>query len=271
MRVIRSLFLILVTLLSLFVTITGLTAEIGSTAKILQILFVPVTVYLIYILGEHIFKKTSVFDQKSGFRRFLIYYCFIVTTAVISVGFLSAMNLPQFISALIFSPMAVYFLLLVRPRQKAAFPLPIIKKAAAEVQAVESLAQPSDTVDTDRRNFLKLIGSAGILAVILGLFSKRSGIPSFLGNADNGEPLTLRNASGNVIDPAENSPTSGYNISQIDDSTPAYFGFVNKDGAWFIMREGEDNAFRYAKGTNSFTTNWESRAKLNYDYFDKVY
>lgn len=271
MKTVRSLFLVFVTLLSLFVSVTGLTTNIDLAARILQILFLPVTVYLLYVLIEHVFKKTSVFDQKSGLRRVLIYYCFIMTTVLIIVGFFSAMNLPQLISALIFSPMAIYFLLLVLPRRKTAFPIPVIKKVASEIQAVEALAQPSETVDTDRRNFLKLIGSAGILAVILGLFSRRSGIPSFLGNADSGEPLTLKNASGNVIDPAENSPTSGYNISQIDDSTPAYFGFVNKDGAWFIMREGEDDAFRYAKGDNNFTKSWESRAKLNYDYFDKVY
>jgi hypothetical protein len=271
MKTIRTLFLILVTLLSLFVSITGFTAKIDLAARILQILFLPVTAYLLFILIEHITKKTSVFDQKSGLRRVLIYYCFIVATALVSVGFLSAMSISQFISALIFSPMAIYFLLLVRPRRKVAFPMPIIKKVTGEVQAVESLAEPTAKIDVDRRNFLKLIGSAGILAVIFGLFSRRSGVPSFLGNVDSGEPITLKNAAGSVIDPAENSPTSGYNISQIDDSTPAYFGFVNKDGAWFIMREGEDSAFRYAKGENNFTKSWESRAKLNYDYFDKVY
>jgi hypothetical protein len=270
MKKVRSLFLVLVVLLSLFVSVTGLVAKVNLASRILQILFLPVTAYLLYVLVEHVTKKTPIFDQKSGWRRGIIYYCFILTTALVSVGFFSAGNLPQLISALIFSPMAIYFLIIVLPHRKTAFPIPGIGKAMKVVD-LKSLTAPAAKIDIDRRNFLKLIGSAGILAVILGLFSKRPGIPSFLGNVEALEPLTLKNTSGNIIDPAENSPTSGYNISQIDDSTPAYFGFVNKDGAWFIMREGEDDAFRYAKGENNFTTNWESRAKLNYDYFDRVY
>ena len=271
MKTVRSLFLILVFLLSLFVSVTGLVAKIDLASRILQILFLPVTAYLFYVLIEHISKGTSVFDHKAGFRRALIYYCFVITVTVVSISFLSALNFPQLISSLVFSPMAVYFLILVLPRRKTAFPIPILRKAPSKAKVLESLVAPTEKVDTDRRNFLKLIGSAGILAVIFGLFSRRSGVPSFIGNADTGEPITLKDASGNVINPAENSPTSGYSISQIDDSIPAYFGFVNKDGAWFIMREGEDGAYLYAKGVNNFTTNWESRAKLKYDYFDRIY
>ena len=271
MKTVRSLFLILVTLLALFVSVTGLFAQIDLAGRILQILFLPVTVYLLYVLIEHAIKKTPVFDQKSGWRQVLTYYCFIVTAALVGVSFFSALNLPQLISAVLFSPMAIYFLLLVWPHRKMAFPTPIIKKATGKLIALEPATEPTSKLDNDRRNFLKLIGSAGILAIILGLFSRRPGISNFMGNVDAGEPITLKNASGNIIDPAESSPTSGYNISQIDDSTPAYFGFVNKDGAWFIMREGEDDAFRYAKGGNNFNTNWDSRAKLNYNYFDRVF
>ena len=263
MKIVRSLFLILVTLLSLFVSVTGLFAEIDLASRILHILFLPVAAYFIYVLVEHILHKTPVFDQKTGFRRVLIYYCFIVTAAVVIVSFISSLNFPQFLSSLLFSPMAIYFLLLVWPRRKEALPL--------KQSELKSLLAPVPKLDVDRRNFLKLIGSAGILADIWGLFSKRGGISSFLGNTDAFESITLKNTSGNVINPAENSPTDGYNISQIDDSIPSYFGFVNKDGGWFIMREGEDSAFRYVKGDGNFTVNWSNRAKLNYSYFDKVF
>jgi hypothetical protein len=130
---------------------------------------------------------------------------------------------------------------------------------------------PAAKIDLDRRNFLKLLGSAGILAVILGLFSRRSGIPSFWGGVGSFESLTIKDSSGNVIDPAESSPTEGYNISQIDDSVPAHFGFVNKDGAWFIMKECEDGAYLYCKGEKDFAKNWESRTKLTYNNFEEVF
>ena len=262
MKAARTLFLILVTLLSLFVSIMGLAANLDSAARILQILFLPVTAYFIYVLVEHLLHKTPVFDPKTGWRRIIIYYCFIVTATVVALGFLSALNFPQLVSALIFSPMAIYFLLLVWPRRQEALPLAKVK----------ALVAPAAKLDTDRRNFLKLIGSAGIAAVILGLFGKRSGIGSFLGNpVSSFKSITLKDPSGNVVDPAQTSPTDGYSISQIDDSLPSYFGFVNKDGAWFIMREGEDSAFRYVKGDSNFTTNWSNRTKLNYNYFDKVF
>jgi len=271
MKTFRSLFLILVTLLSLFVSITGLVAKIDLAARILQILFLPVTAYLIYVSAEHILHKTSVFVQKTGFRRLIIYYCFIVTTTVVSLSFLSSFSFPQFLSSLIFSPMALYFLLLVWPRRKEALLVSESPRTAGKQSEFKSLLAPAPKLDVERRDFLKLIGSAGILAVILGLFSKRPGIPAFLGNVDSLESVTLKDTSGNVINPAESSPTEGYNIAQIDDSIPSYFGFINKDGGWFIMREGEDEAFLYTKGDSSFTINWSNRAKLNYNSFDGVF
>ena len=271
MKTFRSLFLILVTLLSLFVAITGLVAKIDLASRILLMLFLPVTAYLVYVTAQHISNKTPVFGQKTGFRRVIIYYCFILTTTVVSLSFLSSRNVPQFASSLIFSPMALYFLLLVWPRRKEALLLSQGGRTAAGQPEYKSLPAPATKLDVDRRNFLKLIGSAGILAVILGLFSKRSGVPAFLGNVDSFESVTLKNTSGNVINPAESSPTEGYNISQIDDSVPAHFGFINKDGAWFIMKESEDGAFHYTKGEKDFATNWGNRAKLKYNNFDEVF
>ena len=253
MKTAKSTFLIFVTLLSLFVSVSGMGAKIDTTGRILQILFLPVTGYLLYVLARHLFIKAPVFDQKTGLARVLIYYCFIVSTAVVAISFLSSVDLPEFLSALIFSPMAIYFLLLVWPNKKQA------------------LVSPTPNIDTNRRDFLKLIGSAGILALIMGLFGRRGGISPIMGGNIETESITLKNVSGNVINPAENSPTDGYSISQIDDSVPAYFGFVNKNGGWFIMREGEDSAYRYAKGESNFTQSWANRLKLDYNYFDKVF
>jgi hypothetical protein len=63
----------------------------------------------------------------------------------------------------------------------------------------------------------------------------------------------------------------GYFISdKDDDATPNYYGFVDKDGNWYILKEtvsaGADT-YRYAKGTTGYTTAWTGRAGLTYDYF----
>jgi hypothetical protein len=62
-----------------------------------------------------------------------------------------------------------------------------------------------------------------------------------------------------------------YEISDVDDAAyPAYYGYIEKDGAWYIMEENA-GAFRYAKGASNYTTSWTNRAALVYDYYDAVF
>ena len=67
----------------------------------------------------------------------------------------------------------------------------------------------------------------------------------------------------------------GYKITdKDDDATPNYYGYTDKDGNWYILKEvvspGADT-YRYAKGTSDYTTNWTGRAGLSYDYFYNVF
>lgn len=64
-----------------------------------------------------------------------------------------------------------------------------------------------------------------------------------------------------------------YKVNDIDvDSDPQYFGFTDKDGNWYISKKTESSgAFRYAKGTSNYTTNWSGRSLLSYDYFYNVF
>jgi hypothetical protein len=66
-----------------------------------------------------------------------------------------------------------------------------------------------------------------------------------------------------------------YKISdKDDDASPNYYGFVSKNGAWYILKEtvlaGADT-YRYAKGSSDYTTNWTNRASLSYDYYHNVF
>ena len=94
---------------------------------------------------------------------------------------------------------------------------------------------------------------------------------AFFGSVPGPGTVSLKDTSGAQIDPAIKTPTDGYKISQIDDSSPAFYGFIDKTGAWFIMKEDSTGAYRYAKGSSSFSTNWTNRAILSYDYFDAIF
>jgi|SRR6185436_826919 len=71
------------------------------------------------------------------------------------------------------------------------------------------------------------------------------------------------------------NPLDKYKIAnKDDDGTPNYYGFTDKDGNWYILKEtisaGADT-YRYIKGSSDFPTNWTGRAGLSYDYFENVF
>lgn len=266
-----TLFLILAASLALFVTITGLTTKTDLPSRMLQILFLPVPIYLSYLVIGRLQGNENPVDSTSLWQRFTIYYCFILTTIFVATSFVSANTIPNFFSSLIFSPLAIYFLFLVWPKYKFSYAK--VNRGTENEAELKSDNGSFIKVDVDKRDFLKLVGSAGVLALILGVFNKRSSIAPFFGNlGDGGGAVTIKDQSGNDITPAQNSPTDGYNITQIDDATStSYFGFINKNGQWFIMKEADDNSYRYVKGDNDFSGNWERRKNLTYDYFDKVF
>jgi hypothetical protein len=68
---------------------------------------------------------------------------------------------------------------------------------------------------------------------------------------------------------------SNYKISdKDDDASPNYYGFIDKDGNWYILKFTESagaDTFLYCKGTSGYTTNWTSRAGLTYQQFNLVF
>jgi hypothetical protein len=70
-------------------------------------------------------------------------------------------------------------------------------------------------------------------------------------------------------------PIEGYQLAdKDDDASPNYYGFVNAEGHWYILKEelspGNDT-YRYTKGTKDYPTNWANRTTLTYDYFYNVF
>lgn len=64
-----------------------------------------------------------------------------------------------------------------------------------------------------------------------------------------------------------------FTISDIDDAAnPKYYGYIDKEGSWYIMEENTTNkSFRYAVGDTDYPTNWTARAGLTYDYYNNVF
>ncbi len=203
--------------------------------------------------------------------RLLTYYSFIITTAMVALGFLSAQTLPQLISAALFSPLAIYFFLQVLPRRNHSVHIPKIVLAPAQLEPEPSKPPLiAKSFDFDRRAFLKLIGSAGISVFLFSLFTKNAE-GAFFGSVPGPGTVSLKDSAGNKIDPSEKQPTDGFKINQLDDSAPAYYGFTKKGGAWFIMKEDATGNYRYTKGLSGFPINWTNRASLTYDYYDNIF
>lgn len=78
----------------------------------------------------------------------------------------------------------------------------------------------------------------------------------------------LCDASGRLI---TDNPLSGYKVSDEDGSSPAYYGYINSAGGWYIIKAttaGSVISYRYAAGASDYTTNWTGRTGLTYNYFN---
>jgi len=115
----------------------------------------------------------------------------------------------------------------------------------------------------------------GILAY--SILNPREAGAAFFGSVPGPGTVALKDTAGNQIDPAEKYPTSGYGITEIDDDgTTLYYGFVDKGGAWYILKEteavGEESSYRYVKGATDFSTEWGDRkTRTDYGYFDQAF
>lgn len=53
-----------------------------------------------------------------------------------------------------------------------------------------------------------------------------------------------------------------------------YYGFEDKIGAWYILRESKtlgNEEYRYTKGISNFLTNWGNRLTLTYQDYNLVF
>lgn len=211
-------------------------------------------------------------------RKTLIFICFIIATAVVFGMFISATTYIQLAVAVVTYPLLVYVTFVVFPRRNFSHTLPASTIALQHPQVAKKIesvkAEGISIADIDKRIFLKLIGAAGISLFLFSIFSKKVQGLFFQGvqsPAVSGR-LALEDLEGKKVNPAQSHPTDGYSIAEVDDNSVTFYGFTNKDGAWYVMRDDPNTgSFRYSKGDSNFPGNWTNREKLKYDYFSNVF
>lgn len=213
-------------------------------------------------------------------NRILIYYSFFICLFLTIVGVFSAKNTNQLLTSFIYLPLIFYFgTKILHIMIKKSPNKNVTKNKNYSIQSSSSNFQkaivpeeiPMGVADNDKRLFLKLIGSTGVSLLFMALFTKKAQA-AFFGSVPGPGVVAIKDSAGNKIDPAEKNPTDGYEITEIDDSgSPAYYGFVKKTGAWYIMLEDSSGGYRYAKGSSDFAISWTGRALLSYDYFNSIF
>jgi hypothetical protein len=210
-------------------------------------------------------------------RKTITYSGFAAVSLAVVAAFMTAKTYTQLGIAVLLYPLIVYFAyrLFIRRTRK----VPVVTPVQPAVQPVETVKvekvkakkEGTGISDNDKRDFLKMIGAAGLSFFLFSIFNRRAeGL--FFGKAAGSGITTLEDSTGKKINPAERQPTDNYLISEIDDNLIAFYGFTNKDGAWFILKEDPDEgSFRYIKGESNFSNNWTNRDNLNYDYYHNVF
>ncbi|MDD5416195.1 MAG: hypothetical protein PHE48_04300 [Candidatus Daviesbacteria bacterium] len=269
--------LLLVILLTLGAAFSAQTASV-----IPLVLFLPITVYFLSLFLGKINGYRFSFPFQKPLSTLDLYYGFIVVAIMTISGLVGAKNISQMISGIIFLPLAGYFILQVLPKKRQAINIPAIilepKKLKQLKRKVKHEDEPTKLprIDVDRRQFLKLISAAGLSLFLFSIFAKKAQA-AFFGSVPGPGTVALKDISGVQINPAQKQPTDGYKITQMDETSDApntYFGYLNKDGAWFIMKDDGSGNYRYKKGASGFTdadTGWPKRKDLTYGYFDAIF
>jgi len=200
------------------------------------------------------------------FKKIIIYIGLIISSLVIIGMFVTATSYLQLGVAIICYPLFVYFIF-----KSFLHKIPKVnyQKTLVPPQNQVKMSKSSGGItDTKKRDFLKIIGTAGISFFLFSLFSRKKEIP-FIGQLTGGRMPVAPSSGG---DKNDTRPTDDYQITEIDEGEVAYYGFTDMGGAWFIMKENSDTgSFRYYQGDKGFSQNWNNREKLKYDYFYKTF
>ena len=214
-------------------------------------------------------------------KKVLTYTSFIITSLLVILAFITATTYTQLGVAVVFYPFIAFFAYklfgvrgekAITASRKTLAIEPPTNVGVDQLETTDLKKEKNAIVaDINKRAFLKIIGATGISYFLFSLLNRRSE-SFFFGRSAEAGISSLTDEGGKKISPSERQPLDGYIISEIDDGYIAYYGFINNNGAWYVMKEDpEDGSFRYIKGSTNFSNNWVSRENLDYDYFHNIF
>jgi len=140
-------------------------------------------------------------------KKLLIYYCLLAVALVVIAGFISARSFTEIASAILFYPMVIYFVSQsIPPKKKTIIHSKDISPVELKLEGEEKIY----ISDSNKRAFIKLIGSAGLSLFLFALFTKKAQA-AFFGSGGGPGIVALKDTTGTTIDPAKHHPTDESN------------------------------------------------------------
>jgi len=267
----------------------GLPSAGTSADWVLLLFLLPAAIYFTFVLAGKIrgIKRILALRGLSLIKTLTFCLSLVTTSLLLTSNLLGADAPSEYLFALIVSPLPIYFWGAVVGRIiRGLRKLPQDKVTTQERLATEEETAPvtpsayeeirkDQATEPSRRDFLKRIGSVGLGILVYSILNPREAGAAFFGSVPGPGTVSIKDTTDTKIDPAISSPTDAFGIYEIDDGDPAYYGFINKAGYWYILQEDEtagDFSYRYLKGgPNDFPANWAGRGGWTYQYFNQIF
>jgi len=77
--------------------------------------------------------------------------------------------------------------------------------------------------------------------------------------------------NGAKFTPAKEETLQSIADAKYTDDDGTYISYLNRDGSWLIMKLLESGGARWARGSSDYASAWESRAELEYKYYNLIF
>lgn len=279
---------------------SGVRSAGTSADQVLLLFLLPVAVYFAFLLLGKIrgIRRVLVLPGLSAIKPLAFSLSLVTTSLWLSASLLGATNSSEYLFTLLILPLPLYFWGVAVGRLKKGLGKPRAEgdwtrgrmdegtsrqvdewTTGKEVAPAVAAPLSRDQVgEPQRRDFLKRIGGLGLGLLIYSILNPKQVGAAFFGSVPGPGTVSIKDTTDTKIDPAVKdyqALTKPYAISAIDDGTISYYGFIDKDGKWYILKEGPEtgyDSYLYVKGDTNFSSNWGDREiRTDYAYFDQIF